>query len=142
MQRQGDIHYAIDWTTLGEYLQQARSGAALRPNVASYVGAGTVRTNVLGERDVQPTAAAADADARPGPPGDGGGRARRHDGAHLQPQRLRQDTGADRARQRVGALRGIYSAHMRSEGDRLLEAVQETVDDRHGLGWRPPRSIT
>src|SRR5580700_450408 len=56
VQRQGDIHYAIDWTTLGEYLDKLeRRGIA--PNVASYVGAGTVRNYVLGERDVQPTAA-------------------------------------------------------------------------------------
>src|SRR5437588_44409 len=55
-ERQADIHYTVDWTTLGEYLHKLeRHGIA--PNVASFVGAGTVRTNVLGERDVQPTAA-------------------------------------------------------------------------------------
>src|SRR5215468_10843641 len=55
LQRQGDIRYTIDWTTLGEYLHRLEQ-RGIAPNVASYVGAGTVRTYVLGERDVQPTA--------------------------------------------------------------------------------------
>src|SRR3982074_553255 len=53
-QRQADIRYTIDWTTLGEYLHRLEQ-RGIAPNVASFVGAGTVRTNVLGERDVQPT---------------------------------------------------------------------------------------
>ena len=125
--RQGDIKYDIDWTTLGEYLTRLeRSGIA--PNVASYVGAGTVRTYVLGERDLQPT-----------------------------PEQLTEMRTLVREAMEQGALGvttaliyapndyartpelialaqesarcgGIYSAHMRSEGERLLEAVQETVD--------------
>src|SRR2546430_12470112 len=55
-QRQADIRYTIDWTTLGEYLHRLERGG-IAPNVASFVGAATVRTNVLGERDVQPTPA-------------------------------------------------------------------------------------
>jgi N-acyl-D-amino-acid deacylase len=131
--RQGDIKYDIDWTTLGEYLTRLeRRGIA--PNVASYVGAGTVRTYVLGERDVQPTP------------------------AQLTEMRtlVRQamEQGAlgvttaliyspdDYARtpelialaQEAASCGGIYSAHMRSEGDRLLEAVQETVDIARASG--------
>src|SRR5437660_3235527 len=55
-ERQADIRYTIDWTTLGQYLHRLERGG-IAPNVASFVGAGTVRTNVLGERDVQPTPA-------------------------------------------------------------------------------------
>ena len=125
--RQADIRYTIDWTTLGEYLRRLeRRGIA--PNVASFVGAGTVRTNVLGERDVQPT-----------------------------PAQLAQMRALVRQAMEEGALGvttaliyspndyaktpelmalasesarcgGIYSVHMRSEGDRLIEAVQETID--------------
>ena len=132
-QRQGDIKYDIDWTTLGEYLTRLeRRGIA--PNVASYVGAGTVRTYVLGERDVQPA-----------------------------PEQLTEMRTLVREAMEQGALGvttaliyapndyartpelialaqeaarcgGIYSAHMRSEGDRLLEAVQETVDIARASG--------
>src|SRR5579862_1472128 len=56
VQRQADVKYPIDWTTLGEYLD-TRQKRGISPNVARFVGAGTVRVNVLGERDVQPTPA-------------------------------------------------------------------------------------
>ena len=56
LQHQGDIKYAIDWTTLGEYLDSlVRRG--ISPNVASFVGATTVRVYVLGEDDRDPTPA-------------------------------------------------------------------------------------
>ncbi|RDI99302.1 D-aminoacylase [Dyella solisilvae] len=54
-QRQVDIKYPITWTTLGEYLDTLQR-KGISPNVASFVGAGTVRTNLLGEANVQPTA--------------------------------------------------------------------------------------
>lgn len=127
LERQGDIKYAIDWTTLGEYLQKLQK-KGIAPNVASYVGAGTVRTNILGEKDVAPT-----------------------------PEQLLQMRALVRQAMEEGAVGvttaliyapntfaktpeltalaseaarcgGVYSAHMRSEGDRLLEAVQETID--------------
>ena len=51
--RQGDLRYDIEWTTLGEYLEfLERRG--ITPNVASFVGATTVRMHELGEADVQP----------------------------------------------------------------------------------------
>src|SRR6185437_16747399 len=53
-QRQVDIHYDVDWTTLGGFLEKLQR-RGISPNVASFVGAGTVRTNLLGEADIQPT---------------------------------------------------------------------------------------
>ena len=51
---QTDIVYDIDWTTLGEYLESLeRRGVA--PNVASFVGATTVRIHELGFADRPPT---------------------------------------------------------------------------------------
>ena len=56
LQHQGDIKYEIDWTTLGEYLDSlVRRGISL--NVASFVGATSVRVYVLGEDDRDPTPA-------------------------------------------------------------------------------------
>src|SRR5258708_528057 len=54
VERQIDIKYPVTWNALGEYLQ-ALERRGIAPNVASFVGAPTVRTVVLGERDVQPT---------------------------------------------------------------------------------------
>jgi N-acyl-D-amino-acid deacylase len=125
--RQSDIKYAVTWNTLGEYLETLEH-RGIAPNIASFVGAGAVRTYVLGEADVQPTA-----------------------------QQLGQMQGLVRQAMEEGALGvttaliyspatyaktpelialaqesakcgGIYSAHMRSEGDRIDAALQETID--------------
>ena len=130
---QGDLHYDIDWTTLGEYLERLQS-KGIAPNVAAFVGAGTIRTNVLGEDNVAPT-----------------------------PAQLLQMRGLVRQAMQEGALGvttaliynpntyaktpelialasesalcgGMYIAHMRSEGDRIVEAVQETIDIAKGSG--------
>ena len=54
LKQQGDYQFDIDWTTLGEYLESlVRKG--ISPNVASFVGATTVRVNVLGEDDRDPS---------------------------------------------------------------------------------------
>jgi len=133
LQRQGDIHYAIDWSTLGEYLQHLeRRGIA--PNVASFVGAGTVRTYVLGERDVQPTAEQL-AQMRTLV------REAMEQGAMgvttaliYSPNQYAKTPELIALATESARCGGIYSAHMRSEGDRLLEAVQETVDIAHASG--------
>ncbi|HEV8657636.1 MAG TPA: D-aminoacylase, partial [Thermoanaerobaculia bacterium] len=51
---QGDIKYDIEWTTLGEYLDWlTRRG--ISTNVASFVGATTVRVHEIGFADRPPT---------------------------------------------------------------------------------------
>ena len=53
---QGDIRYDVTWKTLGEYLDfLVKKGVS--PNVASFVGATTVRENVVGYDDGAPTPA-------------------------------------------------------------------------------------
>jgi N-acyl-D-amino-acid deacylase len=51
--RLSSLEIAIDWTTLGGYLQKFENGKT-SVNVAAFVGANTIRTAVLGEADVQP----------------------------------------------------------------------------------------
>jgi N-acyl-D-amino-acid deacylase len=127
LQRQGDIHYPIDWTTLGEYLQRLEQ-RGIAPNVASFVGAGTVRINVLGERDVQPTAeqlaqmrTLVHQAMEQGAMGVTTALIYSPNQYARTPELIALATESARCG-------GIYSAHIRSEGDRLLEAVQETVD--------------
>jgi N-acyl-D-amino-acid deacylase len=133
LKRQGDIHYAIDWTTLGEYLHKLEQ-RGISPNVASYVGAGTVRTNVLGERDVQPTAEQLEQMR-------GLVHQAMEEGAVgvttaliYAPNEYAKTPELTALATESARCGGIYSAHMRSEGDRLLEAVQETVDIAHASG--------
>ena len=51
---QGDIKYDITWTTLGEYLTFMEN-KGISPNVASFVGATTVRKNEIGYENRLPT---------------------------------------------------------------------------------------
>ena len=54
LERQKDIRFDIDWTTLDEYLQSlVRRGVS--PNVASFIGATTVRVHTVGYEDRPPT---------------------------------------------------------------------------------------
>ena len=50
---QGDIKYAVTWNSLGEYMQ-ALEKKNIACNIASFVGTGTIRQNIMGEDDIQP----------------------------------------------------------------------------------------
>jgi N-acyl-D-amino-acid deacylase len=52
--RQDDIKYKVTWTSLADYLNMLEA-KGIAVNVASFVGASTVRVHVLGENNVQPT---------------------------------------------------------------------------------------
>jgi N-acyl-D-amino-acid deacylase len=127
VQRQGDVKFPVDWTTLGQYLDGLEK-RGISPNVASFVGAGTVRVNVLGERDLQPTPAQLEEMRKLV-------HQAMEDGAMGVTTALIYAPNAYAKTPELIALAsesarcgGIYSAHMRSEGDRLLEGVQETIE--------------
>jgi N-acyl-D-amino-acid deacylase len=56
VRRQTSIRYRIEWTTLSGYLEYLQ-GRGVAPNVASFVGATTVRAQTVGFDDRAPTAA-------------------------------------------------------------------------------------
>ena len=131
--RQGDIRYPVEWTTLGEYLAGLeRRGIA--PNVASFIGATTARDLVLGEGDVQPTAAQLD-EMR------GLVRAAMEEGALgvgasliYAPASYAKTDELIALVTEAGRCGGMYITHMRSEGDRLVEAVAETIEIARASG--------
>jgi N-acyl-D-amino-acid deacylase len=133
LQRQGDVHYTIDWTTLGEYLHRLEQ-RGIAPNVASYVGAGTVRTYVLGERDVQPTAEQLTQMRTLVHQAMEEGAVGVTTALIYSPNEYARTPELIALATESARCGGIYSAHMRSEGDRLLEAVQETVDIARASG--------
>ncbi len=55
VKEQADIIYEVEWTTLGEYLQYLED-KGVSPNVASFVGATTLRIHELGYEGRPPTA--------------------------------------------------------------------------------------
>ena len=126
LKQQGDIKYPVQWRSLSGYLDWlARRGTA--PNVASFVGATTVRIHVLGEGDVDPTP------------------------AQLEQMRELVRQAMDEGAMGVGSsliyvpasfaetdelvalasvsarCGGLYISHMRDEGDKLLESIDELV---------------
>src|SRR5262245_33576386 len=124
--RQADIKFDITWSTLGEYLDTlAKRGVAT--NIASFVSASTVRANVVGLDNRAPTAEELD-------------RRRRHvrvamsEGAMGLTTALiytpavfsKTDELVELAKV-ASEAGGMYISHMRSEGDRLLEAIDETL---------------
>ncbi|KTE46591.1 MULTISPECIES: N-acyl-D-amino-acid deacylase family protein [unclassified Sphingopyxis] len=126
-ERQGDIKYAIGWTSLGDYLSWLEK-RGVATNVASFVGAATVRVHELGEGDVDPT-----------PEQLGKMRAlvrqAMDEGALGVGSSLIYAPGSYAETDELVALTseaaqcgGMYISHMRSEGDRLEEAVDELID--------------
>jgi len=124
VEQQVDLHYPVSWTTLGEYLDQlVRRGVSC--NVASFVGATTVRIHELGYAARPPTAAELERMQHLV-------RQAMEEGAlgvassliyapafYAKPDELT-------ALARVAAeYDGLYISHLRSEGDRFLEALDE-----------------
>ncbi|MBI3112862.1 MAG: D-aminoacylase [Ignavibacteriales bacterium] len=126
VEQQGDIKFPVEWTTLGEYLDYLEK-RSIATNVASFVGATTVRIHELGFEDRPPN-----------------------------PEELERMRGLVKQAMEEGALGvgssliyapafyaktpelielckvaasygGTYISHMRSEGNRLLEAVDELI---------------
>ena len=126
VEEMGDLKYDITWTTLAQYLEELeRRGVST--NVASFIGATTIREHVIGLEDRKPT-----------------------------PQQLDEMRALVRKEMDAGALgigssliyapafyasteelielckvaaeyQGRYISHIRSEGNRLVEAVEELI---------------
>jgi predicted amidohydrolase YtcJ len=126
LESQGDLKFDVPWTTLGEYLEYLEK-RGVSTNIASFIGATTVRVHEIGYADRPPTA-----------------------------EELMRMQGLVKAAMEEGALGvgssliyapafyaktdelialakaaapygGRYISHMRSEGNRLLEAVDELI---------------
>ncbi len=124
--QQGDIKYEIKWSTLAEYLRYLEQ-RGISCNVASFIGATTIRDHVIGLEDKPPT-----------------------------PEQLEQMRQLVRQEMEAGALgigssliyppafyarteelielckvaatyKGKYISHMRSEGNQLLQAIDELL---------------
>jgi N-acyl-D-amino-acid deacylase len=124
--QQGEFKFEVPWNTLSEYLTYMEK-RGVSPNVASFIGAGTVRTYVIGLEDKKAT-----------------------------PEQLQQMREVVRREMEAGALgigssliyapdtyasteeliemskeaakyQGKYISHMRNEGDAVIEAVEELL---------------
>jgi len=125
-ERQGDIKFPIRWTTLAEYLQYLEK-KGISPNVASFIGATTVRIHELGEKDVDPTPeqlermkALVRKAMKEGALGVGSS-------LIYAPASYAETPELVAITSEAGKCGGMYISHMRSEADRLNEAIDELI---------------
>ena len=126
VKRQGDIKYPIRWTSLAQYLEYLQRNG-VTPNVASFVGATTVRVHELGEKDVDPTPAQLDRmralvrqAIKDGALGVGSS-------LIYAPATYAETPELIALTSEAAKCGGMYISHMRSEGNKLLEAIDELV---------------
>jgi len=123
---QGDIKYDIDWSTLDEYLQSLVK-RGISPNVASFIGATTVRINHIGYEDRAPTDGEMESMKAMV-------RQAMEDGALGVGSSLIYAPAFYSSTEELIELckvaseyDGMYISHMRSEGNRLLESIDELM---------------
>lgn len=123
---QGDIKYKVEWNTLGEYMNFLKK-KGISCNIASFVGTGVVRQYVIGEDDKAPTPSQLDSmkllvrqAMEEGALG--------VTNALIYPVDFYAKTDELIALSKEAAkYGGTYTSHMRSEGNKLLEAVEELI---------------
>ena len=123
---QGDIKYKIEWNTLGEYLNfLEKKGVSC--NVASFIGATTVRDHVIGEDNREPSAAELDSmkmlvqqAMKEGALGVGSS-------LIYPPAFFAKTEELIELCKEASKYGGSYISHMRSEGNKFYEAVEELI---------------
>src|SRR5690606_26668472 len=126
LEQQGDIRFDVAWTTLGEYLEHLVE-RGVSTNVASFIGATTVRVHELGYEDREPTAdelermrALVRQAMQEGALGVGSS-------LIYAPAFYAKTPELVALAEEAGRFGGMYISHMRSEGNGLLQAVDELV---------------
>jgi N-acyl-D-amino-acid deacylase len=126
VEQMGDIKYDITWTTLGEYLDYLVK-RGISPNVASFIGATTVRVHEIGYADRPPTPAELERmqvlvrqAMEEGALGVGSS-------LIYAPAFYAKTDELIALAKAAAPYGGSYISHMRSEGARLLEAVDELI---------------
>ncbi len=123
---QGDIKYEIPWNTLGEFLEYL-AGRGVSTNIASFVGADTVRIYAMGFEDRSPTKDELDLMKKLV-------QEAMEEGAMGLSTALIYPPGCFTSTEEIIELAkvaakydGLYISHIRSEGECLLEAVDELI---------------
>jgi N-acyl-D-amino-acid deacylase len=133
--RQSDIKYEVPWTSLGEYLQYMED-RGISTNIASFVGASTVRIHEMGYEDRDPSETELNKMKQ-----------------HVRQAMLEGALGLGSSLPYVPApfasteelialtevvaeYDGMYISHIRNEGDDVLAAVEELISIVRETGAR------
>lgn len=123
---QGQLKFDIPWTTLTEYLSWLEK-RGVTPNVASFIGAGTIRTHVVGLEEkvatpaqLQEMRALVRRDMEAGALGIGSS-------LIYAPDTYASTEELIELCKEAARYKGKYISHMRDEGEKLIEAVEELL---------------
>jgi len=124
--QQGDIKEEIAWTTLAEYLTYLEK-RGISQNVASFIGAPTVREYVIGLEDKPPTPEQLDKMRELVRQAMEAGALGVTTALIYPPATFARTTELIELSKVAAKYKGMYIAHIRSEANQLTEAVEETI---------------
>jgi len=135
IERQNDIRYEVPWTSLGEYLQHMED-LGISTNIASFVGASSVRIFEMGYEDREPTHQELEnmkqhvhQAMREGAMGLGSS-------LPYIPAAFSSTSELIALTEVVAGYDGMYISHIRNEGDEVIAAVEELIDIVRRTGVR------
>lgn len=123
---QADIKYKISWNTLGEYMNVLEK-KGISCNIASFVGTGTIRQYVIGEDDKAPTTEQLDSMKLLVDQAMEQGALGVTNALIYPPDFFAKTDELIALSKEAAKYGGTYTSHMRSEGNKLLEAVDELI---------------
>ena len=123
---QGDIKYNVSWNTLGEYMDTLEN-KGISCNIASFVGTGTVRQYVIGEDDKAPTAPQLDSMKLLVDQAMEEGALGVTNALIYPPDFFAKTNELIALAKEASKYGGSYSSHIRSEGNKFYEAVEEII---------------
>ena len=124
--RQGDMKYKVEWTTLREYLDYlVRRG--ISTNIASFVGAATIREHALGYDNRPPNAAELDTMRTLVRQAMEGGALGVGSALIYAPGYYAKRDELIELCKVASSYGGMYISHIRNEGNGLVEAIDELL---------------
>ena len=123
---QTDIKYKVDWNSLSDYLNYIEK-KGISCNVASFIGAGTLRSYAVGEDNRPASPAELDTMRRLVRQEMEGGAMGIGSSLIYPPDFFASTDELVAICTEAGKYGGSYISHMRSEGNRLTEAVEELI---------------
>ncbi len=126
MKRNPDWQFDIDWTTLGEYLESLQR-KGISPNVASFVGANTIRIHELGYANRAPNAEELERMKALVKQAMEEGAMGTTTALIYAPDNYATTEELIELSKVAAPYGGMYISHMRSEGNNILAAVDETI---------------
>ena len=134
-EQQGDIKYDIEWSTVGEFLEFLED-KGVSCNIASFVGATTIRVNALGHEDRAPTSEEMQYMKKLVREAMEEGAVGISTSLIYAPAFFADTEELIELCKEVSYYDGLYITHMRSEGDQLLEGIDEVIEIAGKAGVR------